>query len=186
MYYYLDADIPGKWEAKFIGNSAFGKAFWLLFFPVFQALRPPRLKEVKFLNAWTFVNWVVVFGVDLLIIYFFGWISFVYLVFSFFFSIGLHPLGARWIQEHFLVHPPQETYSYYGILNIPALNVGYHNEHHDFSSIPWNKLPEVKSIAPEYYNNLFYHTSWFKLFFKFIFDRNLSLFSRMVRTGRTS
>jgi len=28
-----------------------------------------------------------------------------YLLISFFFSVGLHPLGARWIQEHYLVHP---------------------------------------------------------------------------------
>ena len=55
--------------------------------------------------------------------------------------MGLHPLGARWIQEHYLVHGEQETTSYYGILNVPALNVGYHNEHHDFPSVPWNRLP---------------------------------------------
>jgi len=116
-----------------------------------------------------------------LIIYFFGPIAFLYLVFSLFFSIGFHPLGARWIQEHFLVAPPQETYSYYGPLNIVALNVGYHNEHHDFQSIPWNKLPDLKKMAPEFYDNLFYHTSWFKLWLKFLFDPSLSLFSRMLR-----
>jgi sphingolipid delta-4 desaturase len=104
-----------------------------------------------------------------------------YLVFSFFFSIGLHPLGARWIQEHYLTYPPQETYSYYGPLNILALNVGYHNEHHDMPSVPWNNLPKLKSRAPEFYNNLVYHKSWTRLLFKFLFDKNLSLFSRMLR-----
>ena len=59
---------------------------------------------------------------------------------SFVFSIGLHPVGARWIQEHYLIAPPQETYSYYGPLNKVAFNVGYHNEHHDFSFVPWNNL----------------------------------------------
>jgi sphingolipid delta-4 desaturase len=182
--YNLDADLASRWEAKFIGNSFFGKAFWLLFFPVFQALRPPRLKEIKFASAWTFVNWIAVFGFDVFIIMTFGWTAFLYFVFSFTFSIGLHPLGARWIQEHYLTSPPQETYSYYGPLNIVALNVGYHNEHHDFPSISWNKLPELKKEAPEYYDNLVYHKSWFKLWLKFLFDPKLSLFSRMVRSNR--
>lgn len=182
--YYLDADLASKWEAKLIGNSFIGKAFWLLLFPVFQALRPPRLKEIKFMNGWTLLNWLIVFGFDAFIILTFGWTSFLYLVFSFFFSIGLHPVGARWIQEHYLTSPPQETYSYYGPVNIVALNVGYHNEHHDFPSIPWNKLPELKKTAPEFYEHLVFHTSYVKLFFKFLFDKNLSLFSRMVRSNR--
>jgi len=133
------------------------------------------------MNMWTIISWIIIFSTDVLIIYFFGPIAFLYLVFSLFFSIGFHPLGARWIQEHFLVAPPQETYSYYGPLNIVALNVGYHNEHHDFQSIPWTKLPELKKMAPEFYDNLFYHTSWIKLWLKFLFDPGLSLFSRMLR-----
>ena len=182
--YELDADLPSRWEAKLIGNGFFGKMFWELLFPLFQALRPPRLKEIEFANAWTFVNWFFVFASDFIVIYFFGPTAFLYLVFSFFFSIGFHPLGARWIQEHYLVNPPQETYSYYGPLNILALNVGYHNEHHDLPSVPWNNLPKVKATAPEFYDNLFYHKSWVKLWLKFLFDKNLSLFSRMVRSNR--
>lgn len=182
--YYLDADLASKWEAKLIGNSFIGKVLWEVFFPVFQAVRTPRLKEIQFMNAWTLVNWIVVFGIDLLVIILFGWTSFLYLVFSFFFSIGFHPLGARWIQEHFLIAPPQETYSYYGPLNVVALNVGYHNEHHDFPSVPWNNLPKVKASAPEFYDNLVYHKSWTKLWLKFLFDPNLSLYSRIVRENR--
>lgn len=182
--YELDADLPSKWEAKLIGSSFIGKAFWELFFPVFQALRPPRLKEIKFASTWTFINWIAVFGFDFIIIYFFGLTSFLYLVLSFAFSIGFHPLGARWIQEHYLTSPPQETYSYYGPLNVLALNVGYHNEHHDFPSIPWNNLPKLKAAAPEFYDNLHYHKSWFKLWLRFLFDSNISLYSRVVRSNR--
>jgi sphingolipid delta-4 desaturase len=182
--YDLDADLASNWEAKLIGHSFIGKSIWLMLFPLFQALRPPRLREIKFSDKWTFVNWLFVFGMDALVIVYLGPISFLYLVFSFFLSIGFHPLGARWIQEHFLTYPPQETYSYYGILNIPALNVGYHNEHHDFPSVPWNNLPKIRKTAPEFYDTLHYHKSWFRLFFKFIFDPNLSLYSRMVRTNR--
>jgi sphingolipid delta-4 desaturase len=182
--YYLDADIASRWEARLIGSSFLGKALWFLFFPVFQALRPPRLKEIKFANAWTLLNWAVVFGYDAAVIIFFGPMSFLYLVLSFFFSIGLHPLGARWIQEHYLTAAPQETYSYYGILNIVALNVGYHNEHHDMPSVPWNRLPRLKAMAPEWYDSLIFHKSWVKLFWKFLTDPELSLFSRMIRRNR--
>jgi sphingolipid delta-4 desaturase len=182
--YSLDADLASRWEAKLIGSSFVGKAFWLLFFPVFQALRPLRLKEIKFGNAWTFINWIVVFGFDAFIIISFGPLAFLYFVLSFVFSIGLHPLGARWIQEHYLTSPPQETYSYYGPLNIVALNVGYHNEHHDLPSVPWNKLPRLKAAAPEWYDNLISHRSWARLFWRFLSDSNLSLYSRMVRRNR--
>ena len=182
--YYLDADLASRWEAKLIGNTFIGKAMWLLLFPVFQSLRPPRLKEIKFINWWTILNWVVVFGFDVFIIVYFGWISLLYLIASLFFAVGLHPLGARWIQEHYLTSPPQETYSYYGPLNVVALNVGFHNEHHDFPSVPWNKLPKLKRTAPEFYDSLVSHKSWTKLLFKFLFDSNLSLFSRMLRENR--
>jgi sphingolipid 4-desaturase/C4-monooxygenase len=33
--YDLDADLPSYWEARLIGNSAIGKALWLLLFPIF-------------------------------------------------------------------------------------------------------------------------------------------------------
>ena len=182
--YYLDADLASRWEASLIGNTFIGKMMWELFFPFFQAFRTARLKEIEFMNAWVIVNWIVIFGADALIIIYMGPIAFLYLVFSLIFSIGLHPLGARWIQEHFLIAPPQETYSYYGPLNIPSLNVGYHNEHHDFPSIPWHNLPKVRKAAPEFYDTLVYHTSWVKLWLKFLFNPQLSLYSRMVRVKK--
>jgi len=183
-HYDLDADIASGWEAKMIGNSAFGKAFWLLFFPIFQATRPARLKEIKLFSQWTWINIFVVLAFDILVVYFWGWSALLYLALSFVFSIGLHPLGARWIQEHYLIDKNQETYSYYGPLNLLAFNVGYHNEHHDFSSIPWNNLPKLRAIAPEYYDNLIYHKSWTKLLFHFLFDKDLSLYSRTLRKNR--
>ncbi|MDX2001338.1 MAG: fatty acid desaturase [Chitinophagales bacterium] len=181
--YDFDADIANRWEAKLIGNSPLGKAMWLLFFPIFQLTRPPRLKSIQLFNKWTWINLAFCLAYDAAIVYFCGWAGLIYLLCSFFFSIGLHPLGARWIQEHYTYDPEQETASYYGPGNIPSLNVGYHNEHHDFPNIPWNNLPKLKKLAPEFYDNLKYHDSLIKLFFQFLFDKRYSLFSRVERTA---
>jgi sphingolipid delta-4 desaturase len=182
--YELDADIPSVWEARLIGNSPLGKAMWLLLFPVFQILRPLRIREFSFLDRWVLLNWAVVFGVDAILWLTLGPAAVVYLLMSTFFSVGLHPVGARWIQRHYLVDEEQETYSYYGRMNALAFNVGYHNEHHDFPSVPWNRLPRVKATAGEYYEELKSHTSWGRLLLQFIFDPKLSLFSRTVREER--
>jgi sphingolipid delta-4 desaturase len=180
----LDADLPNRWEARLINNYFIGKVVWLLFYPVFQIFRISRLREIKPFDKWVALN----FGMEAVFIaaiwILFGPKAIVFLLLSFFFSVGLHPLGARWVQEHYLTHGEQETYSYYGVLNTVAFNVGYHNEHHDFPSIPWNKLPEIKKTAPGFYDNLASHRSWTKLFFRFLFDREISLFSRVVRKER--
>ncbi|MBL7863679.1 MAG: fatty acid desaturase [Cyclobacteriaceae bacterium] len=181
----LDGDLPDYWEAKLINHSFLGKALWLLFFPVFQAIRTIRLKEIKPVDGWIVANWIVQVSFNVAIWMLFGPKAFFFLLFSFFFSVGLHPLGARWIQEHYLtLDERQETYSYYGPLNKVAFNVGFHNEHHDFPSIPWNKLPDLKKQAPEYYDSLKAHTSWTKLFFQFLFDKNISLYMRILRQER--
>ncbi len=181
----LDADLPNKWEAKLINNYFIGKVFWLFFFPVFQATRVTRMKEINFLDGWQLINMAVQVVFNVAIWYFLGWHALGFLFLSFWFSIGLHPVGARWIQEHYLTFTEdQETFSYYGVLNTVAFNVGYHNEHHDFPSIPWNKLPEIKKTAPGYYDTLYYHKSWTKLFFWFLFDKEISLFSRILRKER--
>ncbi len=180
----LDADLPNRWEAKLINNYFIGKVLWLLFYPLFQVFRISRLKEIKPFDKWIALNFGLEFIFITAIWWFFGIKAIIFLLLSFFFSVGLHPLGARWIQEHYLTHGEQETYSYYGPLNTVAFNVGYHNEHHDFPSVPWNKLPQIRRGAPDYYDTLSYHTSWTKLFFRFLFDREISLYSRVVRKDR--
>ena len=184
--YELDADIPSRWEARLIGGSILGKAVWLLFFPFFQVTRPPRLKEISLFDGWVVVNILLQVAFDAAIWVFLGPKALLFLGLSFFFSVGLHPLGARWIQEHYLIHGTQETSSYYGPLNRIALNVGFHNEHHDFPWVPWNRLPEIKRIAPESYDSLTSHGSWTALLFRFLLSRDVSLWSRTVRKERAS
>ncbi|QXX76397.1 fatty acid desaturase [Methylovirgula sp. HY1] len=182
--YDYDADLPSHWEAQLVGNRWYAKAVWLFGFAIVQVTRLGRLKgTVPMLGTWTWINAGVIIVYDLAILYFFGLNGLLYLFASFWFSVGLHPVGARWIQEHFTFDPSQETYDYYGVLNIVALNIGYHNEHHDFPEIPWMRLPALKRMAPEFYDDLKTHKSWAKLFFSFIFDPRYTLYSRVDRSA---
>jgi sphingolipid delta-4 desaturase len=181
--YDYDADLPSRWEANLVGNRWYAKALWLFFFAVFQLTRLSRLRgTVPMRGRWTYINAAVVIAFDLFVLFCLGGNALLYLFASFWFSVGLHPLGARWIQEHFTLDPVQETFDYYGPLNVLALNIGYHNEHHDFPDIPWRRLPEVKAMAPEFYDGLKTHKSWSGLLFKFIFDPRYTLYSRVDRS----
>jgi sphingolipid delta-4 desaturase len=180
--YGADADLASRWEARLIGNRWLGKALWLLAFPVFQLSRLARLRDVSVFTGWSFASLATCAAFNIAMTLFFGWNAILYLGASMLFSVGLHPLGSRWIQEHFTLDPNQETASYYGVLNRLALNVGYHNEHHDFPSVPWDKLPEIRSIAPEFYDTLAPSPSWTSLWLIFICDPRYSLFSRVLRS----
>ncbi len=182
--YELDADLPNRWEALLIGHSPLGKAVWMLLFPIFQITRPPRLREIRPVDRWVAANFLIQIAFDAAVWAWLGPKAFFYLLFSTFFGLGLHPLGARWIQEHYVFAPPQETYSYYGPLNTVAFNVGYHNEHHDFPSVPWNRLPRIRKTAPEAYEGLVSHRSWSALLYRFLSDPAVTLFSREVRAQR--
>jgi sphingolipid 4-desaturase/C4-monooxygenase len=187
--YELDGDLPFRWEARLVGRSPLRKALWLLLFPVFQAIRPWRVKEVPLWDRWAAANLIVQVAFDAAVWVVLGPKALVYFALSLFFSIGLHPLGARWIQRHYLTgeaegEEAQETFSYYGPLNRLAFNVGYHNEHHDFPSVPWNRLPRIRAAAPEVYASLSSHTSWARLLWRFLFDPEVTLFSRVVRHDR--
>jgi sphingolipid 4-desaturase/C4-monooxygenase len=178
----LDADLASGWEARLVGNGTLGKAFWMLFFWAFQATRVQRLKKVPFFDRWYVANLVTQLAFIGGVLALWGPRALLYLLLGSIFAIGLHPLGARWIQEHFVVEPNQETYSYYGPLNLVAFNVGFHNEHHDLMRVPWSRLPRVRALAPEFYESLHSHRSWTALWLRFLFDSRLSLYSRVVRS----
>eukprot|EP00188_Purpureofilum_apyrenoidigerum_P006349 Plantae.Rhodophyta-Purpureofilum_apyrenoidigerum.ctg9716.p1 GENE.Plantae.Rhodophyta-Purpureofilum_apyrenoidigerum.ctg9716~~Plantae.Rhodophyta-Purpureofilum_apyrenoidigerum.ctg9716.p1 ORF type:complete len:366 (-),score=44.74 Plantae.Rhodophyta-Purpureofilum_apyrenoidigerum.ctg9716:236-1255(-) len=168
-----DPDVPMQWEAHWVGNSSWRKAFWLMNFAVFQSVRMlfythkvPVGREL----LWVSANWATNIGCAYVMYLKFGFGCVVYLLISSLFSVGLHPLGARWIAEHYPNYPFQSTYSYYGKCNTVAFNIGFHNEHHDFPSIPWNRLPQLRKLAPEYYDTLFSYPSYTTLLFDFIFN----------------
>jgi len=158
---------------------------------LFYALRPGFIRSQK-PTIWHAINLVAVLGFDALLVHFFGWRPMIYLLLSSFFAGSLHPCAAHFIAEHYLmmdVEPgsvqslAQETTSYYGWLNIFCYNVGYHNEHHDFPSVPWTKLPALRALAPEYYDTLPSHKSWPYVTWKFITDPNVGMWSRAKRSS---
>jgi len=179
----LDADLASPAEARFVGNSSWRKALWLLSFFAWQAARVPRLKRIQIWDRWYVANLVAQVAFIGALWALAGWHSVLYVTLSSIFAIGLHPVGARWIQEHYLTFPNQETFSYYGPLNWVAFNVGYHNEHHDLMTVAWSRLPKVRAAAPEFYDSLHAHSSWTRLLLRFIWDPGLSLYSRRVRNG---
>lgn len=176
-----DVDLPSRWEARLVGHGFVGKSLWLLNIWIFQPLRVPRLKRVPFVDRWYLVNVATEAAFIAAVWILLGPWALLYLFLATIFGIGMHPLGARWIQEHHLVRPDQETYSYYGPLNRLSFNIGYHNEHHDATGVPWMHLPAVRRLAPEFYDSLYAHRSWTRLWLRFLVDPSLSPFSRMAR-----
>jgi sphingolipid 4-desaturase/C4-monooxygenase len=171
-------------ELRLLAGPMPSSALWVAALVAAQVLgtvRPMRLRRVALVDGWTVVNLVVQIAAIAAFVFLAGWDPLKYLLASTVLAVGLHPLGARWIQEHYVFEPGQETYSYYGPLNKVAFNVGYHNEHHDLISIPWSRLPRVRAIAPEFYAPLRAHHSLTMLLVTFLRDRQVTLFSRIVR-----
>ncbi|KAK7009709.1 sphingolipid delta(4)-desaturase/C4-hydroxylase DES2-like isoform X2 [Biomphalaria glabrata] len=168
---YQDVDIPTRLES-WLFKRPVTKMIWLIFHPILHSIRP-FYKSPKPLTGWETINTIVQFAYDILIFQLFGIKPVVYMVAGTLMALGLHPLAGHFISEHYLFTAGQATHSYYGPLNFILYNVGYHNEHHDFPYIAYTRLPELKRIAPEYYDNLPYHSSWIKVVWDFIFDDNM-------------
>ncbi len=179
--YHCDPDIANDWEARLVRNIWWRKALWMVFFPWLQVTRVGRVPAVPLCDVWSILNYATCALYAVGVWWFAGWTGPLYLFASFWFATGPHPLGARWISEHYVLEPRHDTNSYYGPINQIALNIGYHNEHHDFPRVPWNNLPKLKQLAPEFYDPLPAHRSWTRLLLDFIFDSRYWLYSRVVR-----
>lgn len=119
-------------------SSQLTRTFQILFY----ALRPTFVRSQK-LTRWHATNLVVQLAFDFVLVNYTSrlvpawfalhaartvpsqtWIPLVYLIMSSFFAGSLHPLAGHFIAEHYLWDGlSQETYSYYGILNIFGYNV---------------------------------------------------------------
>lgn len=174
-----DVDIPSQFEAANITNPAL-KAAWLSLNSIWYAVRPlftnpktPKLDDYALL--------AYMFTVDALIVRFWGVQSLLFLAYASVLAGGLHPLAGHFLAEHYVFVKGQETYSYYGILNFLTFGCGYHVEHHDFPRIPFTKLPLLHKIAPEFYQDLYCHTSWVWVLWSFLTKPELGLRSRYQR-----
>ncbi|GAC93556.1 sphingolipid delta 4 desaturase [Pseudozyma hubeiensis SY62] len=178
-----DTDLPTKFESVVLRN-VLGKAFFATFQIFFYALRPGFVRAQR-PTFWHFLNIAFILCFDALLVRAFGWIPLIYLIESSFFAGSLHPCAAHFIAEHYMfAGVQQETWSYYGPLNVLAYNVGYHNEHHDFPSVPWTRLPELRKMAPEFYDCLPRHESWPMVTVRFIFGGDSGLWARIKRPNR--
>src|SRR5947207_162691 len=65
-----------------------------------------------------------------------------------------------------------------------VIQVGYHNEHHDFPSVAWTRLPALRALASEFYDIMPSHPSWPMVTINFIRDKEVGLFSRAKRIGK--
>lgn len=182
--YARDADIPAVWEVRLFGKSFLGKLAWFFVYPALMIARSSRVSKMSGVRGITLgvvVNVVCVLSFDAAWAYFAGWKALAWLLLSFYLAIGPTPLGARWVQEHFVLSRDQETNSYTGAFNLLCFNMGMHNEHNDFPGIPWFRLPKLRNLAPEFYSDLYDVTSYTVLFWRFLFDSRLSIGSRVVR-----
>jgi sphingolipid delta-4 desaturase len=179
--YGLDTDLPSKFE-KYLVNSTTKKTIWLSLQIVWYALRPIFMKRYTF-TMYHSLNIIVQLLFNTIIYKLCGSGPIIYFLLCDLIAGGLHPCAYHFISEHYLLNfkSNQETYSYYGKLNYLTWNVGYHNEHHDFPYIPWSRLPLVKKTLPSIYNTLIKYDSWYIIFYKFIFDKTVSLYNRNIR-----
>lgn len=175
----VDMDIPARNEANFF-KGFFGKVIWFVHQLVFYALRPVIVKPIK-IEKWQVYNLISQIVTMAIVIPLVGWPGVLFLLLAMLMAGGLHPTAGHFISEHYVFEQEQETYSYYGPLNSITFNVGYHNEHHDFPNIPGSRLPELKKMLPEYYDNLHSYNSWTNLIFQFLFRKEITLFSRTKR-----
>ncbi|TDL19611.1 dihydroceramide delta-4-desaturase [Rickenella mellea] len=179
----IDTDVPTRFELLCL-NNVLGKTFFATFQILFYALRPGFVRTQK-LTAWHYANIATQLVVDYILLKTLGGKALTYLVMSSFFAGSLHPCAGHFIAEHYVWDGlDQETYSYYGPLNILAYNVGYHNEHHDFPSVPWTRLPALRKLAPEFYDTIPSHPSWPMVIVNFIRDDEIGMFSRVKRKDK--
>ncbi|UYV82990.1 DEGS1, partial [Cordylochernes scorpioides] len=174
-----DTDIPTLLEAKLFNNTS-TKVLWLFLQPLFYTIRPLFVhpKSPSKLEA---INLATQLVFDILVIYFCGGRMLGYMIGGSLLAMGLHPVAGHFVSEHYMFKKGFETYSYYGPLNFITFNVGYHMEHHDFPSVPGSRLPMVKKIAGEYYDNLPQHNSYLKVLYDFITDPEIGPYARIKR-----
>jgi sphingolipid delta-4 desaturase len=180
----LDTDLPTDLEGRLL-KGRLAKVMWLSVQGLAYALRP-LLVHPKKPSGPELLNLTLQIAFNVAIFALWGGKALAYLPISSLIVMGLHPIAGHYISEHYVFRQGQETYSYYGLLNHLAFNVGYHNEHHDFPYIPGSRLPHLRRMAPEFYDGLLAHRSWTNTLFQFVTRASLGGYSRVKRSGARS
>ncbi|TFK49349.1 dihydroceramide delta(4)-desaturase [Heliocybe sulcata] len=179
----IDTDLPSRLELLCM-NNVLGKIVFTTCQILFYALRPGFVRT-QTPTRWHLYNLLTELTFDYLLVKALGPYPLFYFLFSSFFAGSWHPCAGHFIAEHYLWDGlAQETYSYYGPLNMLAYNVGYHNEHHDFPSVPWTRLPALRALAPEFYDTIPSHPSWPMVIVNFVRDKEVGTFARVKRLAK--
>jgi len=181
----VDTDIPAKAECVAI-KGLLMKILWAQCQILTYALRPCLVRAQAITKAHAY-NIAAQVAFDAVVFYCWGWRPLAYMILCIFLAGGLHPCAGHFISEHYVfphLSDTQETYSYYGPLNYLTWNVGYHNEHHDFPYVPWSRLPALKAMAPEFYDNLEVCDSWCGVIWNYIFRPEIGPFNRVKRPAQ--
>jgi sphingolipid delta-4 desaturase len=191
----VDTDLPSELEARLLNNFP-GKLFFLSMQTWHYAFRPLFVRPQAF-TRWHLLNWVVQIAFIASTVHLLGWGPILYLLLCAHFSGGLHPIASHFLAEHYVFADKIETASYYGPLNVRLMlaapgaraklmraqtltwNVGYHNEHHDFPTVPWSRLPQLSQIGN--YKALPHHESWTAVMWEFLTNPHVSFYNRVKR-----
>jgi sphingolipid 4-desaturase/C4-monooxygenase len=177
----VDSDLPVELEVRCIGKSWLSKLVWLALYPIVYLAR--GASYAKGVSRGEVLNAVAIAAINFALWHLIGPTALLYLGLSMFFAHGLHPVAAHFVHEHYLFAGEQETYSYYGPLNLVTFNVGYHVEHHDFMNIPGWRLPEYRALTDAAYRDFVSHRSWTGVLWEFITRTDLGPWSRLVRNA---
>ena len=157
-----DMDVPTAFEARVVGANSVLRVAWVALQLVVYAIRPMCVRSPTVTPAFV-ANAALQVAFDAAVASRFGYAPFVFQLVSMLMAGGLHPTAGHFFAEHDALHvvdaTPQRTYSYYGWLNWVSWNVGFHNEHHDFPYVPGSRLPQLRRIAPDFYDDSSAH-SW--------------------------
>ena len=184
-----DTDLPTELETWLVVDSAHSyadrclrKAIYLSIYLGIYAVRPLVVSQSQpEVSAWVAVNWVLQIAYVWAVASSSGVWAVAYLALSTLLAGSLHPVAAHFQAEHTEQVAGIDTYSYYGPLNYVSLNVGYHNEHHDFPNVPWTRLPRIRAVAAEFYASKSQQTAWPRLMLAYVLSDALGPQARAVR-----
>ena len=115
----------------------------------YDTARQLRASQPEVWEKRLFIGTSIALNIFLLLAFgFWGWLYHNWSLSLFLGKFGVTNLGQS-LSEHEGDDDVNPTYSSYGLWNYLLFNTGYHNEHHTFANVPWNRLPKLRRLAPE-------------------------------------